>query len=236
MSIVNIGSGLPDEQDVIRFLKANPTFLSQNPWVVEELSESAQEKSVTSLVHIRLQQQRQRITELELQLSELVTIAADNEKLFHIYADIYTALYNCQSVSQMQRILASKLQSKLPLAAVKLHVNEAYFKIKPHSAPMAISAGKLIQVNRLKFAGRDHYLGPISGLEKLQLFHADALVNSVALMQLGERGQYGLLAVGSANASHFQMGMDNLLLAQLCRIISTLLPQLMPTRDKANNA
>lgn len=234
MSMMNTAENLLDEQDVIAFLQSDPDFFIRNPMLAASLPVTHAAQGTTSLVGMRLQQQRDRISELENQLSELMKIAMDNEKLFRIYADIYTALYSCQSVAQMQRILMTELQSQLPLAAVNLHINEAYFKIKPQHAHLAISAGKLIQVNRLKFAGSDHYLGPVAGLEKLQLFGLNTLVNSVALMALGDRGQYGLLAIGSAKANHYQEGMDNLLLAQLCRIISTLLPQLIPTRDQAN--
>lgn len=234
MSRVNTAKKSLSEQDVISFLKSDPDFFVRNPLLAASVPVTHEPQGTTSLVNIRLQQQRARISALEEQLSELMTIASDNEKLFGIFADIYTALYSCESVNQMQRILVNELQSQLPLAAVNLHINESYFQIKAPHYNLAISAGKLIQIGRLKFAGSDHYLGPIAGLENMQLFAPDALVNSVALMALGERGKYGLLAIGSANATHYQEGMDNLLLSQLCRIISTLLPQLIPTRDQSN--
>lgn len=234
MSIATPATIELNEQDIIEFLQSDPDFFARNPQLTNSLPVAHSVHGTTSLVNIRLQQQRLRIDELETQLSDLMNIAMDNEKLFRIYADIYTALYSCKSVAQMQRILMTELQAQLPLAAVNLYINEAYFQIKPQHAHLAISAGKLIQVSQLKFAGSDHYLGSIAGLEKLQLFGSNTLVSSVALMALGDRGQYGLLAIGSAKANHYQEGMDNLLLAQLCRIISTLLPQLIPTRDQVN--
>jgi len=200
------------EQDVIAFLQADPDFFVRNNDLVDSLPISHGAQGSVSLVTLRLERQRQRIADLELQLQQLVAIAADNDKLFRIYADIYTALFNCTSVMQMQRILVTQIQSQLPLA---------------------ISAGQLVRIRQKQFAGGDHYFGPVAGVDKALLFGQDALVNSVALMALGERGEYGLLAIGSANADHYQAGMDNLLLGQLCRIISTLLPQLMPSRDNA---
>jgi len=219
------------DQDVIAFLQADPDFFVRNNHLVESLPISHDSQGCVSLVTLRLERQRQRIADLELQLQQLVAIAADNDKLFRIYADIYTALFHCTSVMQMQRILVTQIQAQLPLAAVKLHLNEAYFYLKSQYLPLAISAGQLIRIRQQQFAGGDHYFGPVAGVDKALLFGQDALVNSVALMALGERGEYGLLAIGSANADHYQAGMDNLLLGQLCRIISTLLPQLMPLRD-----
>jgi len=229
----NVETPAISEQDVIAFLQADPDFFVRNNSLVDSLPISHGTQGSVSLVTLRLERQRQRIAELELQLKQLVAIAADNDKLFRIYADIYTALFNCTSVMQMQRILVTQIQSQLPLAAVKLHLNEAYFHLKSQYAPLAISAGQLVRIRQKQFAGGDHYFGPVSGVDKALLFGQDALVNSVALMALGERGEYGLLAIGSANAEHYQAGMDNLLLGQLCRIISTLLPQLMPSRDNA---
>jgi uncharacterized protein YigA (DUF484 family) len=231
MSVMEqIDTGL-DEQDVIAFLQSDPDFFLRNETLAASLQVSHQAQGTVSLVTLRLLQQRERIEQLELHIEQLMTIAADNGKLFGIYADIYTALFNCRSVAQMQRILATTFQSQLPLAAVNLHLNEAYFQLKSQHQPLAISAGQLVRIRQQKFAGSDHYLGPLDGLDKTQLFGADALVNSVALMALGEHGEYGLLAIGSAKANHYQAGMDNLLLAQLCRIISTMLPQLIPLRD-----
>ncbi|MCJ8350770.1 DUF484 family protein [Moritella sp.] len=221
------------EQNVIAFLQANPDFFVRNNDLVDTLAISHGGQGCVSLVTLRLERQRQRIADLELQLQQLVAIAADNDKLFRIYADIYTALFNCTSVMQMQRILVTQIQSQLPLAAVNLHLNEAHFHLKSQYLPLAISAGQLVRIRQKQFAGGDHYFGPVTGADKALLFGQDALVNSMALMALGERGEYGLLAIGSANADHYQAGMDNLLLGQLCRIISTLLPQLMPSRDNA---
>lgn len=221
------------EQNVIAFLQADPDFFVRNNDLVDSLAISHGAQGCVSLVTLRLERQRQRIADLELQLQQLVAIAADNDKLFRIYADIYTALFSCTSVMQMQRILVTKIQSQLPLAAVNLHLNEAYFHLKSQYLPLAISAGQLVRIRQKQFAGGDHYFGPVTGADKALLFGQDALVNSMALMVLGERGEYGLLAIGSANADHYQAGMDNLLLGQLCRIISTLLPQLMPSRDNA---
>ena len=221
------------EQNVIAFLQANPDFFVRNNDLVDTLAISHGGQGCVSLVTLRLERQRQRIADLELQLQQLVAIAADNDKLFRIYADIYTALFSCTSVMQMQRILVTQIQSQLPLAAVNLHLNEACFHLKSQYLPLAISAGQLVRIRQKQFAGGDHYFGPVTGADKALLFGQDALVNSMALMALGERGEYGLLAIGSANADHYQAGMDNLLLGQLCRIISTLLPQLMPSRDNA---
>mgnify|MGYP001175630919 CR=1 FL=1 len=232
-SVLSAEPSAISEQDVIAFLQTDPDFFVRNNDLVDTLPIAHAAQGSVSLVTLRLERQRQRIADLEQQLQQLVAIAADNDKLFRIYADIYTALFNCTSVMQMQRILVTQIQSQLPLAAVNLHLNEAYFHLKSQYLPLAISAGQLVRIRQQQFAGGDHYFGPVAGVDKALLFGQDALVNSVALMALGERGEYGLLAIGSANADHYQAGMDNLLLGQLCRIISTLLPQLMPLRDNA---
>ena len=219
-------------EDVTAFLQANPKFFVEYSELAISLPIHHESQGSVSLVMLRMQQQQQRIAQLEAQLQQLMSVAADNDRLFHIYADIYTALFNCNSLTQLQRILVNQIQAQLPLAAIKLHLNEAYFQLKSQHHSLAIAAGQLVRIRQQHFLGGDHYLGPVAGLDKTLLFGSDALVNSVALMALGEQGQYGLLAIGSANANHYQTGMDNLLLSQLCRIISSLLPQLIPLRDR----
>ena len=52
-------------------------------------------------------------------------------------------------------------------------------------------------------------------------------MHSVALLRLGQQGEAGFLAFGHANPAHYHAGMDSLLLEQLGRFITLLLPTLV---------
>ena len=80
-------------------------------------------------------------------------------------------------------------------------------------------------------AGEAIYFGPIDEPDKQVLFGVEALVHSVALLRLGEQGELGLIAFGHANPEHYQPGMDSLLLEQLGRFVTLLLPTLVAGRD-----
>ena len=57
-----------------------------------------------------------------------------------------------------------------------------------------------------------------------------ALVHSAAILRLGEQGELGFLAFGHANPEYYHTGMDSLLLEQLGRFISLLVPTLVTLR------
>ena len=74
-----------------------------------------------------------------------------------------------------------------------------------------------------RLPGQDYYFGRLSQSEKQALFGHDVLVNSVALMRLGD---LGVLAFASSDPSHFSPHNDTLLLGQLGRLLQLRLPEL----------
>lgn len=234
MSSINQSEQLIDDAMIAVYLQQHPDFFHRHKELALGLKIPHQEKGAVSLVALRMEQQRARIEQLENEITELMSIASYNEKVFHVYAEIYSQLFNCRSLTQLQRILVTNLQAQLPLAAATVRINEGQFKLKSQYQDFKISPHKLEQIRHQRLAGEGVYFGQINTAEKAVLFDNGTLINSVALMELGDHGQFGLLAVGSANGNHYQPGMDNLLLSHLCRIISLLLPQLIPLRDQTN--
>ena len=80
-------------------------------------------------------------------------------------------------------------------------------------------------------AGQSVYFGRLYDHERHLLFGEEALVHSAAILRLGEQGELGLLAFGHADAEYYHPGMDSLLLEQLGRFITLLLPTLVLLRD-----
>lgn len=72
------------------------------------------------------------------------------------------------------------------------------------------------------------YFGRLPADEQKLVFRANAQpVESVALLLLGENTKYGLLALGSRDASHFEPNMDHLLISQLQALLTQVLPRLV---------
>jgi len=221
---------LLDDLQVAQYLSQQPDFFSRFPALLEQLKLPHGPRGTVSLVERQVQRLRQRIAQLEEEITELMGVAAHNEAIFKVYGALYSELIGCDSLARLNQVLERELQSRTEISAITLRLSSAWFDLPARYQGYAISAEQLQQVQLSRLAGRRHYFGRINQQEKAWLFGDCALVNSCALMTLGEHGEYGLLAVASADAGHYAPGMDHLLLGQLCRMIELLLPQLVPLK------
>ncbi len=68
---------------VAEYLRDNPDFFIHRRELVDRLALPTQEQGAVSLVHVQLNRQRQRIEELEEDITSLMSLAANNDKTFH---------------------------------------------------------------------------------------------------------------------------------------------------------
>lgn len=210
-----------DEQQVAEYLRDTPDFFVRHQGLLEQLRLPHGQKGSVSLVEARLERQRQRIQMLEEEITELMTVAGENERIFRVYVDLFPRLFACTSLSQLQRLLARTFQQQLRLSAMVLAIDPRW---RPGAT--VLSGEQLDRLYRERMAGRDIYLGRLGKDEKQRLF-GDAMVSSVALVRLGAKGEQGLLAFGSVDAGHYGAEKDTLFLSQLADVVSLLLPRLM---------
>ncbi len=222
-----VKTGLDDSQ-IAEYLLAQPHFFERQRNLLEQLRLPHEQRGSVSLVEVKLDHQRQRIYELEDEITELMTVAGENERIFRVYMDLMPRLFECASVSELESCIRSTLQQQLRVQAVRLVLD-------PRTYPSATSpAGEQLErLYRERMASQLVYLGRLGKEEKLRLFQ-DSLVNSCALIRLGAKGEQGLLAFGSADGSHYGSGMDTLLINQLADVLALLLPRLMAAGQTCN--
>ncbi|GGB43341.1 hypothetical protein GCM10011502_15820 [Oceanisphaera marina] len=215
-----VNTGLDDSQ-IAEYLLAQPQFFERQPSLLEQLRLPHEQRGSVSLVEVKLDRQRQRIYELEDEITELMMVAGENERIFRVYMDLMPRLFECTSVLELELCIRSTLQQQLRVQAVQLVLD-------PRAYPDATSSAgeQLERLYRERMASQLVYLGRLGKEEKLGLFQ-DSLVNSCALIRLGAKGELGLLAFGSADGSHYGPGMDTLLINQLADVLALLLPRLM---------
>lgn len=214
---------LVDEACVLEYLARYPEFFQRHATVLDRIRIPHERKGSVSLVERQLDRQCERIEQLEQEITELMGIASENERIFRIYADLYGDLYGCQTLFEMSAVMGKTFVQRLRLTGLRLWLNPKKFLLSGPEARFLAEGKQLEQLLGQRLPGQDYYFGRLSQSEKQTLFGHDVLVNSVALMRIGD---LGVLAFASSDPSHFTPHNDTLLLGQLGRLLQLRLPEL----------
>ncbi|NVK54358.1 MAG: DUF484 family protein [Alteromonadaceae bacterium] len=204
-------------EQVGQFLVANPDFFIQHPSILEGLQIPHVQKGSVSLVELQSEQMRKKVRLLNYKLSQLISIAKQNEKIYRAYADLNLRILTCKDISEILLRLQETLQEELSLASVELKM----FK----GANALPELQKRLFMEK-RFKQTPYFFGRLSQHEK-QLMFGDQTAESTALILLGDNNELGILAVGSHSADHFTPDMDTLLLNQLREVLNVVLPEKM---------
>lgn len=227
MSQVNLDELPLDDELVAEYLQQNPDFFTRFPYLAEQLRIPHHQRGSVSLVELSLERMRDKIALLETEISDLLAVASQNERIFRVYVGLLPQLLHCTDFTSLQDKLQSEMVQQLGLSQLSLRLNRAHLNLGEELKPFSLSAEHVenFWITRLSHEG--HYFGRLTQGELQLLFAApQEQVQSVAIMPLGERARLGMLAAASREADHYVAGMDGLLLGQLCEVIATLLPTL----------
>ncbi len=211
------GDSTLSPQDVYTFLAQNPDFFIRYPELLEKIKIPHAQKGSISLVEIQSEQLRKKVRQLNLKLSQLVSIAKQNEKIYRVYTDLNVQLLRCESVADVQFTLEDVLQERLQLSSAV---------IKSFKGPHAIPELQKRLFTEKRFKSSSFFFGRLSQHER-QLLFAESSAESVALILLGDQEDLGILGISSSDASHFTPDMDTLLLQQLQQVLNIILPEMM---------
>ncbi|MBC3766551.1 DUF484 family protein [Neptunicella marina] len=203
-------------QQVEEYLISNPDFLVSHPNILNKIKVPHQVHGSVSLIERQAEQLREKVKILQKQLSELIEVAKQNERIYRIYADLNLRLFKCRSIVEVQQSLTDVLLNQLELDEVSLKLfgsdNDLPETSKHH-------------LLKKRFNNRFYYLGRLSHAEMNMVFEKQT-TGSVAMMLIGEQGEMGLLAIGCKQPHHFHPGMDTLLITQLQQFLTLVVPQL----------
>ncbi len=201
---------LPFDELIMReYLLDNPDFFNRYPELLLAMRLPHLERGAISLVERRQELLRQRVSQLEEEITGLMTVAARNEKLFLFNTDLSFQLLNCVNLESLKEVLADNLKAQFQFSHVRLI-----------SALDADVEMKMIQAQRLR---KGYYFGRLTQQEAKRLFGSE--VGSVALVKVAEELPM-MLAVASQDAAHFHPDMDNMLLEPLRRALAHMLAKL----------
>lgn len=207
---------------VAAYLKNHPEFLSDYPELAARLTVQRADGPVASLALYQLHSLREKNAQLEQRLTELVAIAAENEKLMERVHGLTVALLRANTLEVTARSIVAKLSADFHTEQVRLLLFGDAVRLPPAGWLLQIPGGIAAMPEFADFFRANE---PISGrlsADKLQrLFGDDAgQTKSAAMMRLGDAG---ILAIGSTDPDRFQPGMGTLFLKMIATTITAAL-------------
>ena len=211
-----------DAKDVAAYLRQHPAFLNDYPDLAAQLTMARDQGPVASLATYQLQHLREKNTELERRLAELIAIAADNERLMERVHGLSVALVRASTTEAIAHTVVERLREDFRSEQLRLMLFGEQSALPPAEWLLAVPGGRQTVPEFNDFL---QHGDPVSGrlsAERLQrLFGTHAAeVRSAAVIPLGE---LGILAIGSADADHFQPGMGTVFLKMIGATVTAAL-------------
>ena len=202
------------------YLQDNPEFFSRNNELMTGLRLVDSQRGTVSLVERQQQQLRQKVHNLEDEITQLMSVASHNESLFMLYSDMYLRLIDCTSANELLDCLTQTTTELLSLSAFKIFLLDSSKLVHD-----SISENDCQGVMQNRLEKSDYYFGRLQQSEQ-QLIFSQNCTGSVVLVKLThEQEELGFIAISSDDAHHFDPRMDTLLLSQFKRLVAKLMKQ-----------
>ncbi len=214
-----------DEKAVADYLRENPEFFRNNTSLLASLEIPHSCGSAVSLVEHQIRILRDQNSQLKRKLMDLVQVARDNNRLNERMHQLTLELISTTSLVQLLDTLRDNLLGEFKADTVNLRVTgipdslarECGVDSFDPEAPEfehfeSFLKSSRPQCGRFKAAQLGYLFGDQS-----------EAIESAALVPLGQKCAFGVLAIGSQNASHFHPGMGTLFLTHLGELLGMLL-------------
>ncbi|MGY0617532.1 DUF484 family protein [Vibrio sp. FJH11] len=209
----------PDEltaEVVAEYLKDHPDFFVQRPELVDRMSFPHADLGVVSLVHIQMNRQRQRIEELEEEITTLMSLAANNDRTFYEFMELQEQILKCSDFKQVINAIEQKGQDLGLRAYVRL--------FSQCDASVQLSKENYQRFATTHLNGKDAYLGRLRKVDRETLFGNLDMpeMGSYVVLPLVKKQTLGVMAFSSQDGGHFQPDMDTLFLRHLSLVVAHL--------------
>lgn len=213
------------EQDVADFLKDHPDFFEKHEALLKELELQHDAGNAISLIERQVLTLRDENRNLTRKLSNLISIARENDKLNTRMQNLTLALIEATSQDEIFYTLQDMLRSEFNAdsVSIRLFINI----LEPIEADNVFFIDK--EDERLALFKRFFEKGkPICGpLDKPQgdfLFgEANDNIASASLVPICDGECFGLLAIGSHDEKRFHNGMGTLFLSYMGELVGRIL-------------
>jgi uncharacterized protein YigA (DUF484 family) len=206
------------------FLRDHPTFLDENPDILETMIVNHKPGGAVSLVERQLAALRERNALLVHQLDSLVVIAKDNELMFDKTRRLVVNLLDTNSLASVVEALYDSLGTDFGVSSfsVSLFVNKNC--LENSMARVTSLEDATEQVPNIINATAP-VCGTLRNEENIFLFgKAQDNIGSVAAILLGKTTKLGILALGNPSPDFYNSKMGTLFLEHIGDILNRLLP------------
>ncbi|MFQ1018702.1 DUF484 family protein [Gilliamella sp. CG13] len=213
-----------NDEVVSQYIINNPDFFIRNANQIESLQIPHPVRGVISLPEWHMARQRNKIKQLESEITLLMEHATANEQLFSQLMDLQLKLIQTSDLNELIQSLNSWAKS-LGLNGAYLYLfDDKWLLSAPsnyHYLALNSSQFDFIRVRHLQYSHQ--YLGALNSTELDFLLPEHNYVGSVALSLLGKFGDLGILIFTSANPHHYQAGQGTLLLEKISELLPILI-------------
>jgi hypothetical protein len=217
-----------EEAKVIDYLQKNPGVLESYPEVFSALSIPHHGGNVASLVERQLKILRNENAKLKKNMSELVSIARENEELNQRFHRLATELISANQLHDVLAMVQDQVQTFFYTDYVLFKFLPAITdKEKRLSAHYLDQESGIIEIIQPWLKQRKPVCGQLDDNINRELFGVDINVKSCALVPLYHANELGLLCLGSVSEERFNRDMGTIFLEQLGELVSTRIQGLL---------
>ncbi len=222
------------EADIANYLAANPAFFERHAELLlhVQLSHPLGHRTV-SLQERQAEMLRERIKGLERKIIDMIRAGTENLGHFEKLQRWTLALMREHDPAALPELLLRELQDRflIPQTALRLFQAAPAFAEAPWAAPVSED------LQRFASSLSEPYCGMNNGFEAAQWVAAEAgPVASLALIPLRRPGleqAFGLLLLGSPDATRYQADMGVEFLVSVGEVSSAALARLLPADEPA---
>jgi len=219
-----------EEAKVIDYLEKNPDVLESYPEIFTTLSIPHHGGDVASLVERQLKILRNENQSLKKKLSELVSIARENEELNQRFHRLSIELMSADQLHDVLAMVQDQVQTFF-------YTDYVRFKFLPGikdkknrlSAHYLDKNSTIVDTIRPWLEKRMPVCGRLEEQVNAELFGVDIKVESCALVPLYHTSELGLLCLGSSSKERFNQDMGTIFLEQLGELVSIRIQGLLGT-------
>ncbi len=213
---------------VAEYLRDNPDFFTDRRELVDRLALAHQEQGSVSLVHVQMNRQRQRIEELEEEITGLMSLAKSNDRTFHEFMQLQEDILKCDCLIDVVKAIEEVAKNLGLVAYVRLFDSEStrYSLTREQYQRFATNHlnGKSAYLGRMRKVDRELLLGELSHQSEM---------GSYVVLPLQKKALQGVLMFSSCDGGHFQPHMDTLFLRHLALVVSHLI-ETLPWQSEAH--
>ena len=219
---------------VAAYLRKHPDFFNDHPELLEAVEIRHESGSAASLIERQVEQLRTSNQDLNRQLTRLVQVASENERLMSRLHQLTLDLMTIDSRREFFTQLGNSLLNDFNADILQICLFDTAAAEEAGEDVMAIEADDpALEPFRAQLEKGDTVCGRLSEGKLDFLFGSKARwVQSTALVPLGEKGADGMMAIGSSDPARFYPGMGTLFLDLLANVISTRLSAKEPEAQR----